>query len=194
MATCVTIRNLCVTKGCLERSWLCGSFIDCEWSSDTKVNWIELFEVIPTCSDFLAGLGSLWVSLYDWSPLLCRTGWVFTPHLFKLRSSLRWYSLLNICTKYTIALEISPILFAGTSIPKSGADYAYIGEAFGSLPSFLYLWDAIFIFVPTTNAIMGLTVANYLAQPLFPDCDPPDEALRLIAAVSKIVPRIFLGG
>jgi len=70
----------------------------------------------------------------------------------------------------------------GTSIPKSGSDYAYIGEAFGSLPSFLYLWDAIFIFVPTTNAIMGLTVANYLAQPLFPDCDPPDSALRLIAA------------
>ena len=76
--------------------------------------------------------------------------------------------------------------FTGTSIPKSGADYAYIGEAFGSLPSFLYLWDAIFIFVPTTNAIMGLTVANYLAQPLFPDCDPPDEALRLIAAVRTI--------
>jgi len=72
----------------------------------------------------------------------------------------------------------------GTSIPKSGSDYAYIGEAFGSLPAFLYLWDAIFIFVPTTNAIMGLTVANYLAQPLFPDCDPPDIALRLIAAVS----------
>jgi len=71
----------------------------------------------------------------------------------------------------------------GTSIPKSGADYAYIGEAFGSLPSFLYLWDAIFIFVPTTNAIMGLTVANYLAQPFFPDCDPPDAALRLIAAI-----------
>jgi len=71
----------------------------------------------------------------------------------------------------------------GTSILKSGSDYAYIGEAFGSLPSFLYLWDAIFIFVPTTNAIMGLTVANYLAQPLFPDCDPPDSALRLIAAV-----------
>jgi len=70
----------------------------------------------------------------------------------------------------------------GTSIPKSGSDYAYIGEAFGSLPSFLYLWDAIFIFVPTTNAIMGLTIANYLAQPLFPDCDPPDAALRLIAA------------
>ena len=35
----------------------------------------------------------------------------------------------------------------GTSIPKSGSDYAYIMEAFGGFPSFLYLWDANFIFV-----------------------------------------------
>ena len=35
----------------------------------------------------------------------------------------------------------------GTSIPKSGSDYAYIGEAFGPLPSFLYLWAANVIFV-----------------------------------------------
>ena len=35
----------------------------------------------------------------------------------------------------------------GTSIPKSGSDYAYIQEAFGPLPSFLYLWAANVIFV-----------------------------------------------
>jgi len=71
----------------------------------------------------------------------------------------------------------------GTSIPKSGSDYAYIQEAFGPLPSFLYLWAANVIFVPTTNAIMALTVANYLVQPLFPDCDMPPAALSLIAAL-----------
>ena len=27
---CATNRNLCVPKGCLERSWLCGSLIDSE--------------------------------------------------------------------------------------------------------------------------------------------------------------------
>ncbi len=30
---------------------------------------------------------------------------------------------------------------------------------------------------------MALTVANYLLQPIFPQCDIPDEALKLIAAL-----------
>lgn len=72
----------------------------------------------------------------------------------------------------------------GTSIPKSGGDYAYINTAFGSLPSFLFLWDANLIFVPTTNAIMGLTFAKYVIQPFFPECVMPDSAIRLIAALA----------
>jgi len=71
----------------------------------------------------------------------------------------------------------------GTSIPKSGSDYAYIMEAFGPFPAFLYLWDANFVFVPTTNAIMALTVAQYLVQPFFGEGELPKEALSLIAAV-----------
>ncbi|XP_018025153.1 Y+L amino acid transporter 2-like [Hyalella azteca] len=72
----------------------------------------------------------------------------------------------------------------GTSIPKSGGDYAYINEGFGSLPAFLFLWDANLIFVPTTNAIMALTFANYVLQPFFPGCEMPDNAIRLIAALA----------
>jgi len=70
----------------------------------------------------------------------------------------------------------------GTSIPLSGGDYAYIHKAFGSLPAFLFLWDANLIFVPTTNAIMALTFANYVITPFFPDCEVPDDAVRLLAA------------
>ncbi|XP_037954151.1 Y+L amino acid transporter 2-like [Teleopsis dalmanni] len=73
----------------------------------------------------------------------------------------------------------------GTAIPKSGGDYAYILEAYGSLPAFLYLWDAMMIFVPTTNAIMGLTFASYVLQPFFENnCKIPEAALQLLAAVT----------
>ncbi|XP_063856225.1 putative L-type amino acid transporter 1-like protein MLAS isoform X3 [Scylla paramamosain] len=68
----------------------------------------------------------------------------------------------------------------GTSIPKSGGDYAYINAGFGSLPAFLFLWAANLIFVPTTNAIMALPFAKYVIQPFFPNCDLPDDAVRLI--------------
>ncbi|XP_055699328.1 Y+L amino acid transporter 2 [Phlebotomus papatasi] len=73
----------------------------------------------------------------------------------------------------------------GTLIPKSGGDYAYILEAFGPLPAFLYLWDATFIFVPTTNAIMSMTFASYVLQPFFnSDCQPPGLSIQLLAAVT----------
>ncbi|CAH0404913.1 unnamed protein product [Chilo suppressalis] len=71
----------------------------------------------------------------------------------------------------------------GTMIPKSGGDYAYIGEAFGPLLSFLYLWVALFVLVPTGNAITALTFAQNILQPLWPDCTPPRAANTLIAAI-----------
>lgn len=71
----------------------------------------------------------------------------------------------------------------GTMIPKSGGDYAYISDAFGPLPAFLYLWVALFILVPTGNAITALTFAQYILQPVWKGCKPPYEAVRLLAAV-----------
>lgn len=72
----------------------------------------------------------------------------------------------------------------GTAIPRSGGDYAYIFESFGPLPAFLFLWCAVLVVIPTTNAIMALTFANYIIQPLIGNCAPPDNAVRLLAAAA----------
>lgn len=71
----------------------------------------------------------------------------------------------------------------GTMIPKSGGDYAYIFSAFGPLPAFLFLWVALLIIQPTSNAIAGITFANYILEPIYAGCSPPDNAVRLVAAV-----------
>lgn len=71
----------------------------------------------------------------------------------------------------------------GTSITRSGGDYAYIYVAFGPLAAFLRLWIALLIIRPTTQAIVALTFAEYAAKPFFEECRPPDGAIRFLAAV-----------
>ncbi|KAK7075053.1 Y+L amino acid transporter 2 [Halocaridina rubra] len=72
----------------------------------------------------------------------------------------------------------------GTMIPRSGGEYAYILEAFGPLPAFLFIWSSLVIILPTSNTVMALTFANYIIKPAFMDCDAPlDVPVRLIAAV-----------
>lgn len=71
----------------------------------------------------------------------------------------------------------------GTSITRSGGDYAYIYAAFGPLPAFLRMWLALLIIRPTTQAIVALTFGQYVVKPFYPECEPPQDAIRLLAAV-----------
>ncbi|WAR31786.1 YLAT2-like protein, partial [Mya arenaria] len=66
----------------------------------------------------------------------------------------------------------------GTSIMKSGADYAYIYEAYGPFLAFLRLWVECMIVRPCSQAIVALTFSYYVIEPLFPDCEQPDVAVR----------------
>lgn len=69
----------------------------------------------------------------------------------------------------------------GTSIPESGGEYTYIKLAFGPLPAFLYLWAMALIIMPCSAAITALTFANYVLQPFYSGCAPPEEPVRLVA-------------
>ncbi|XP_026331823.1 large neutral amino acids transporter small subunit 1-like, partial [Hyposmocoma kahamanoa] len=72
----------------------------------------------------------------------------------------------------------------GTTLARGGGDYDYIYEAYGTLPAFLYLWDAVFVIIPSTNAIMALSFANTVLQPLYLTCPIDPLCKKLVAAIS----------
>jgi len=71
----------------------------------------------------------------------------------------------------------------GCMIKKTGADYAYIMVTFGPFLAFIRLWVECIIVRPCSQAIVALTFSIYACKPFFPECDPPDESIRLLAAV-----------
>jgi hypothetical protein len=54
---------------------------------------------------------------------------------------------------------------------------------FGPFLAFIRLWVECMIVRPCSQAIVALTFSTYILKPFFPDCLPPDESIRLLAAV-----------
>lgn len=71
----------------------------------------------------------------------------------------------------------------GCMITKSGADYAYIMESFGSFVAFIRLWVECMIVRPCSQAIVAMTFSFYVLRPLYPDCDPPADVIIYLSLI-----------
>ncbi|XP_052364604.1 b(0,+)-type amino acid transporter 1-like, partial [Oncorhynchus keta] len=71
----------------------------------------------------------------------------------------------------------------GTMITKSGGEYVYLMEAYGSVMAYLYSWSTIMVLQPSTFAIIALSFAEYTSTPFYPGCTPPIVVTKCLAAV-----------
>jgi hypothetical protein len=67
-------------------------------------------------------------------------------------------------------------------VGQPGGDYTYILDTLGPFVGFVRLWAECLIVRPCTMTIVALTFAKYAVKLLFPECQPPDESVRLLAA------------
>lgn len=90
---------------------------------------------------------------------------------------------LDMLTVAMLSPQVGAYCYAelGCMISKSGADYAYIMETFGPFMAFIRLWIECMIVRPCSQAIVALTFSVYVLKPFFPECQPPDEPVRLLA-------------
>ena len=77
----------------------------------------------------------------------------------------------------------------GTMIPNSGGEYVYLREAFGALPSFLYVWTSCIVTKPAGLAIICLIFGEYIVTPFFPDCTTRFD----VQAIIKLLAALAIG-
>ncbi|PIK43573.1 putative cystine/glutamate transporter [Apostichopus japonicus] len=76
----------------------------------------------------------------------------------------------------------------GTTIQKSGGDYAYIMDSAGPVFAFLRVWTQILAIRTASSAVLAITAATYLISPIYQDCESgtPFAITRMLACTILI--------
>lgn len=72
----------------------------------------------------------------------------------------------------------------GTMNPSSGAEYAYLMDAFGPMPAFLFSWISTLILKPSQVAIICLSFAKYAVEAFVDECGSSDFVVKIVAVLS----------
>lgn len=67
-------------------------------------------------------------------------------------------------------------------LPKAGGPYIYTLQVFGNIPGFIVLWGFVILIGFPSWALAAYTGSLYILALVFPDCAPPDSAVKLLAA------------
>ncbi|GFN84014.1 Y+l amino acid transporter 2 [Plakobranchus ocellatus] len=83
-----------------------------------------------------------------------------------------------------VLYSMRSVLRGAGGVPyRVGGEYVYIKRAWGDFPAFMCLWmNYILINLVSVTAATHI-FANYVLRPAFSDCDPPPEAIRILAAL-----------
>lgn len=71
-----------------------------------------------------------------------------------------------------------------TMNPSSGAEYAYLMDAFGPMPAFLFSWISTLILKPSQVAIICLSFAKYAVEAFVDECGSSDLIVKIVAVLS----------
>ncbi|KAG4075694.1 hypothetical protein HA402_003519 [Bradysia odoriphaga] len=121
-------------------------------------------------------------------------------------AALRYSGSIGFCLVVWAACGFVSLLGAlcfaelGTVVPRSGAEYAYLFEAFakqnkfwGPLPAFLLSWVFVLVLRPAEIAVIVLTFAEYSIQPLVPVLGMTHMSVHDLEKVIKLIALLGLG-
>lgn len=101
-------------------------------------------------------------------------------------------TFINCYSSYPFIHPSGALTYAelGTLIPKSGAEYTYLYEAYsplshkvGQIPAFLFAWMTVMVLRPASIAIITLSFATYCLEPFYEVCDASESAKKCLAAL-----------